>query len=141
MESDYVTLEQAEALLPRIKPVLESARRLKREIESIAESYDYDTVLMENERPRLTSLAVKLAQKLERLEDLGCYIKDLDIGLVDFLSEFEGRDVFLCWKLGETKISHWHELKEDFSMRQPIVDLNQLDLGFEFETPVIENEN
>lgn len=138
MHSEYVSIDQADKRLGQVKHILESARRLKREIETIAAGYDYDTTLLEHEKPRLQALGNKLGMKLERLEELGCYVRDLDIGIVDFLCKFENRDVFLCWKLGEAKIQHWHEIDENFSQRQPILDLNQLDLGFEFETPVVE---
>lgn len=140
MDQDYCTIEQAETLLPRVRPLIESARRLKQEIETIAAGYDYDAVLLEQEKPRINALANKLAKKLERLEEMGCYVKDIDIGIVDFLCKFEGRDVFLCWKLGEARVSHWHELNEGFSYRQQICDLTQLNLEH-FEVPVIENEN
>ena len=136
MDDQYFTLDQADALIRRVRPVLESARRLKREIETIAAGYDYDAVLLEHERPRINALAARLTRKLEELEDLGCYVKDLDIGIVDCLASFEGRDVFLCWKLGEDRIGHWHELNEGFSCRQPVCDLTQLDF-FEFETPMV----
>lgn len=141
MDSDYVTLEEAEALLPKVRPLLEGARRLKREIETIAAGYGYDAALLEHEKPRLQHLAQKLTGKIDRLEELGCYVKDLDIGLVDFLCQFEGRDIFLCWKLGEPHINHWHEIGEGFAHRQPILDLSQMDVEFWFETPIVENEN
>lgn len=140
MHSEYRTIEEAEAVLPQVKTLLESARRFKREIETIAAGYDYDMVLLEQEKPRITLLAGKLARKLERLEELGCYVKDLDIGIVDFLAKFEGRDVFLCWKLGEARITHWHETTEGFANRQPILDLTQLEL-ISFRVPVVKNES
>ena len=130
----YISLDRADLLVGRVRPVLEEARRLKREIETIAAGYDYDAVLLEHERPRLTALAARLTRKLERLEEMGCYVKDLDIGIVDFLCKFEGRDVFLCWKLGESRICHWHEIHETFAQRQPVCDLTQLDLDW-FEIP------
>ncbi|MBR9700693.1 DUF2203 domain-containing protein [Candidatus Woesearchaeota archaeon] len=135
MYSDYTTIEEADARLGRVKPILESARRLKREIETIAAGYDYDATLLEHEKPRLQAIAGRLTRKLEALEELGCYVRDLDLGIVDFLTQFENRDVFLSWKLGESRISHWHELDETFSQRQGILDLNQLALDFGFETP------
>lgn len=138
--NDYLTLEDAEKRIPQVRPLLEDAKRLKREIETIAAGYGYDTILLEEEKPRISALVSELSQKLEELEELGCYIKDLDIGLVDFLSSFEGRDIFLCWKLGEAKICHWHEINEGFASRQEILDMSQLDLC-EFETPFVENEN
>jgi hypothetical protein len=139
--NDYVTLEEAESRLCQVQPLLESARRTKREIEMIAAGHDYDTVLLEQEKPRIAMLVGQLSEKLDALEDLGCYVKDLDIGLVDFLSSFEGRDIFLCWKLGEQHICHWHELNEGFTHRQDILDMTQLEFEVEFETPIIENEN
>ena len=141
MSNDYVTLENAESRLVQVRPLLEATRRIKREIETIAAGYDYDTVLLEQEKPRIAKLVSQLSDKLDQLEELGCYIKDLDIGLVDFLSTFEGRDIFLCWKLGEAHINHWHEINEGFASRQDILDMTQLDFEFDFETPVVHNEN
>jgi hypothetical protein len=139
--NDYITIEEAERRIPQVRPLLEEARRIKREVEMIAATYDYDAVMLEQEKERIGGLVGQLSGKLEELEELGCYLKDLDIGLVDFLSSFEGRDVFLCWKLGEAHISHWHEMNEGFSSRQEILDMTQLMLDVEFETPVVENEN
>ncbi len=137
MESDYVTMEKADSLIRRAKPLMEAARRLKREIETIAAGYDYDRVLLEQGRTRIEGLAQRLARKLEKLEEMGCYVKDLDIGIVDFLCRFEGRDVFLCWKLGEPRVTHWHEINEGFAHRQAICDLTQLELDW-FEIPMLE---
>jgi hypothetical protein len=141
VDSDYVTLEEAEARLAQVRPLLENARSTKREIESLAAGFDYDSVLIETEKERFQPLVTALSQILDQLEDQGCYIKDLDIGLVDFLSTFEGRDIFLCWKLGEPHISHWHEVNEGFSSRQEILDMTDLEFDIAFETPVVENEN
>jgi hypothetical protein len=139
--SDYLTMEEAEAILPQVHPLLETARQLKREVELIAAGCNYNTLMLEDQRPRIAQLIAQLSEKLEQLEDLGCYVKDLDIGIVDFLSTFEGRDIFLCWRLGERTIKHWHEIDEGFAQRQEIIDLGQLTLPIEFETPFVENEN
>ena len=133
-----MTLEDAERRLPKVIPLLERTRSIKRQIETIAAGYDYDTVLLEQEKPRISKLVKELADMLEQLEDLGRYVKDIDIGLVDFLSTFEGRDIFLCWKLGEPHISYGHEINEGFASRQDILDMTQLDFEFDFETPVVE---
>ena len=50
----------------------------------------------------------------------GCHIKDLDSGLVDFPTIWEGREVFLCWKLGEREVAFWHEVDTGFAGRQPL---------------------
>ncbi|MGH7576276.1 MAG: DUF2203 domain-containing protein [Longimicrobiales bacterium] len=56
------------------------------------------------------------------LEDLGCYFKGLQEGLVDWYSLYAGRSVFLCWKLGEPEIAWRHPIDAGFAGRQPILD-------------------
>jgi hypothetical protein len=57
---------------------------------------------------------------LQELDRVGCVFKGFDAGLVDFYSLREDRVVFLCWRLGEECITHWHELDAGFSGRQPV---------------------
>ena len=49
-------------------------------------------------------------------------MKDLDIGLLDFPALLNGVEVFLCWKLGETKIEWWHSTQEGYAGRRKIID-------------------
>jgi hypothetical protein len=51
---------------------------------------------------------------------MGIEVKDIDMGLVDFRSNMDGREVYLCWKLGEEHISFWHELHTGYASRQPL---------------------
>ncbi len=50
----------------------------------------------------------------------GCQIKDLENGLIDFPTLWEGREVYLCWKLGEAEVGHWHEVEAGFSGRRSL---------------------
>ena len=68
----------------------------------------------------MESESTKLVEFVEELEKLGVQLKGPLEGLIDFPAEMNGRIVLLCWKLGETKIDHWHELDAGFSGRQPI---------------------
>jgi hypothetical protein len=68
----------------------------------------------------LTRRAAELAGALEEIQDLGVVVKDLDTGLVDFPSVREGRDVLLCWRLGEDEVAFWHGYDDGFAGRQPI---------------------
>ena len=70
-------------------------------------------------------LSYEFYSNIEQLEDMGCLIKDLEIGLIDFYHEFEGRDIFLCWKLGEKNIKFWHEVDTGYMGRKPILDLRK----------------
>lgn len=73
-------------------------------------------------RARRDTSAAALRDAAERVEQAGALIKDLEIGLIDFLSHYQGQAVCLCWKLGEDKIGFWHGLEEGFRGRKPIDD-------------------
>ena len=63
---------------------------------------------------------VALKQAIEKVHEFGCVVKDLDIGLIDFPTLFQGEEVYLCWKLGEAGIRFWHGVNEGFRGRKPI---------------------
>ena len=57
---------------------------------------------------------------MNKIQETGCVVKDLDEGLVDFPSLIEGEEVYLCWKLGEEHIDFWHGVDEGFAGRKPL---------------------
>jgi hypothetical protein len=57
---------------------------------------------------------------VERLEEIGVVVKDLDTGLLDFPARREGRPVLLCWQVGEDEVAFWHGLGEGFAGRKPV---------------------
>lgn len=57
---------------------------------------------------------------IDGLADAGCVVKHIENGLVDWYALKDGREVYLCWKLGEKTVGYWHELDTGFSSRQPI---------------------
>lgn len=69
-------------------------------------------------RDEVTAAASRITEYLEELDAIGCVFKGFDAGLVDFYSLRDDRPVFLCWKLGEAGIEHWHELDAGFGGRQ-----------------------
>jgi hypothetical protein len=58
---------------------------------------------------------------IEELEKLGVELKDISRGLVDFRGLMDGREIYLCWLLGEEEVGHWHELDAGFSGRQSLL--------------------
>ncbi|QPJ65738.1 MAG: DUF2203 domain-containing protein [Candidatus Nitrohelix vancouverensis] len=64
--------------------------------------------------------AVLFQDMIKRLESDGCILKGVQNGLVDFLHEREGREVYLCWRYPERKIEYWHEIDGGFAGRQKI---------------------
>lgn len=71
-------------------------------------------------RVAVTHAANRINDYLLELESIGCLFKGFDEGLVDFYALRDDRLVFLCWKLGEPHITHWHEVDAGFAGRQPI---------------------
>ena len=68
---------------------------------------------------RAVSIISRIKDVLREVSELGVEVKAAD-GLVDFRSKLHGRTVYLCWKYGEDRISHYHDLDAGFSGRKPI---------------------
>lgn len=68
----------------------------------------------------------KLNQAMAEIENSGCLVKDLDIGLVDFPTMLDDTEVYLCWKLDEPRIGFWHHTSEGFAGRK-LIDRDFLD--------------
>jgi hypothetical protein len=68
----------------------------------------------------LLSLAEAVAACVDRLEEIGVVLKDLDLGLLDFPALRDGEEVELCWRVGEEAVTTWHRIGEGFAGRKPI---------------------
>jgi hypothetical protein len=71
-------------------------------------------------RRDIDAVAQRINGYVDELAEVGCLLKGFEDGLVDFYGLREGRLVFLCWRLGEESVGHWHELDTGFGGRQPI---------------------
>jgi hypothetical protein len=121
------TIEEANALLPSVREILQkiqrSRRRLatfRREAKLAAEGAEQGGGGMEGGALYAIVLTHFTAEMTE-LEALGVQLKDFDRGLVDFPSLREGRVVLLCWQLGEgDELEFWHDTDAGFSGRTPL---------------------
>ncbi len=129
----YFTRDQAERVLPKVERIIREALFLKTEFQESDEELRATTreimmrggMMMDREkvlkiRERRDSSAAKLNAALEAVHDEGCQVKDLDIGLLDFPTLYQGQEVLLCWRLGEPRIEFWHGVEEGFRGRKPI---------------------
>jgi hypothetical protein len=66
------------------------------------------------------ALATEIDRYIRELEELGVEFKGAELGLVDFPGMLAGRKVYLCWRLGEPSVQHWHEIDAGFAGRQPL---------------------
>jgi hypothetical protein len=127
----YFTREEAEALLPAVTLIL---RRIQDEREKMSIVEGELEVLqvqsmgnghhLQGRIQRLQQSIVEAVQSLrnavEELQEIGCELKDPDTGLIDFLGLRDGREIYLCWRLGEDRIRFWHDLDTGFAGRQPL---------------------
>ena len=132
MLKKYFTLEQAGEILKEIKETMQMLLEGKDNIDlltSIKIDYadDYQGEFNELNFTKINKEFHKLSYefflRIEDLENKGCILKDLNEGLVDFYSIFEGREIFLCWKYGEERIEYWHDMESGFEGRQHISQL------------------
>ena len=73
-----------------------------------------------NDLTTLRTLIDALKADVKALKDTGCLVKDIDEGIVDWYASKGGRDVLLCWKLGEKEVAYWHDPEAGFAGRRPI---------------------
>jgi hypothetical protein len=127
------TLAEAQSLIPRVDRLLREAVSLKsqyqeaeQEMQAIMQRVtlmggmmvDRDGVI--DTRNRRDETRSKLGTAIEQVQEVGCVVKDLDMGLIDFPTLFRDEEVYLCWKLGEDKIAFWHGVDEGFRGRKAI---------------------
>ena len=121
----YFTIEEANALLPTLKPLmaelLERRARSAQKGQWVADALRQPNVDVGGPVfSELTAEFVAIEDLLKKIKDTGCVVKSLEGGLVDFLAKVDGRDVYLCWRYGEETITHYHELHTGFRGRQPL---------------------
>jgi hypothetical protein len=127
------TLAEAQSLIPEVSRLLRDAVSLKgayQEAEQAIETWTQRITMMGgvmvdrnqaiDARKRRDTSAASLRNAIEQVQAIGCVVKDLDIGLIDFPTEFRGEEVYLCWKLGEPRIEFWHGVEEGFRGRKAI---------------------
>jgi hypothetical protein len=127
------TLEEATALLAQIEPIVRGLQRAKRALDQAASAVG-DIVRMSQGNgdvsehltaeagleERLADLRGQIESQIEEVQSLGCLVKDLDLGLVDFPSLRDGQVVYLCWRVGEQSIAFWHDIDSGFGGRRPL---------------------
>ncbi len=127
------TLAEAQSLIPRVDTLLREAVSLKSEYhdaEQVVQAFLQRVSLMGgmivnreqviDDKNRRDTAGSKLRAAIEGVQELGCVVKDLDTGLIDFPTLLRGVEVYLCWRLGESKIEFWHGVDEGFRGRKAI---------------------
>jgi hypothetical protein len=128
----YFTATEANAMLPLVRAIVTDIMALARDLRDrharlsrlevrgiqrgliSADQLEEEQAAFERDHDRLVEFEEELAA-------LGVELKDHLTGLLDFRAKRAGREVYLCWKMGEEKVAHWHELDAGFAGRQPLI--------------------
>lgn len=132
MPDRIFTPAEANSALTEVRPVAERLVAVRRRMHELEQAQGdlviaiggngggYAASDLNAAQAELGGLAEAAVACVERLEELGVEIKDLDLGLLDFPARRDGSDVLLCWHVGEDAVTAWHGLEEGFAGRKPI---------------------
>lgn len=129
----FFTLQEAEKVLPNVASAIREAISLKAEYDreeadwqrfsqglAVLGGVRVDRAKAAEQKSRRQAAALALKEAIDKIQEFGCLLKDLDVGLIDFPTLLRGEEVYLCWKLGEPAIQFWHGVQEGFRGRKPI---------------------
>ena len=127
------TLAEATSLLPVLESLIRTAIDGKNLMESVDTEFQaiahrvflnggtfLNIVHLARRKAEREKAVQRVKDAIAEIDSIGVQVKDLDIGLLDFPCEVDGRTVLLCWKLGEKSITHWHGVSEGYAGRKPI---------------------
>ncbi len=120
----HFTKEEANALLPQLTALLSQLREAKDELtdtdahEALSEAGPTNGGGDQGRQVGIAFLEVR--RLLETLEEAGLVLRDIDRGLIDFPALIDGREVYLCWELGEDEVGYWHDLEGGYGGREPL---------------------
>lgn len=128
----YYSVAEANAALPLVRAIVRDIADLARELRErherltrlrpndrgvLGEAYNEELQYVQEEFERDQA---RMKEYERELQKLGVEIKDYYTGLIDFLSWLDGREVYLCWRLGEPEVGFWHELDAGFAGRKKL---------------------
>ena len=133
MPPKFFTLAEANRTLPLVKRVVQDIASYYPTWKDLVARYE---LIAAKSRPdwgeskeqldlkaQVDEVARKINACLQELEQIGCEFKGFEEGLVDFHGKLEDHEILWCWRMGEDRITHWHELDAGFAGRQPIPEV------------------
>jgi hypothetical protein len=125
MPNHYFTVEEANAALLTLRPIVASMLAARERIVAAQPALwpVLEKAAGNGGSDKASAVLVDfetLRRNVKAVEGLGLELKDINTGLVDFLSQRDGRDVYLCWRFDEPKVAFWHDLEAGLAGRQPL---------------------
>jgi hypothetical protein len=146
----FFDIDAANAALPELRTILETLRDERSQLIALRDEFARQAALEAalsgeapaGERPpddvedtapgaegrrrlrlRMQGVIDQMQAGVARIDDLGATLREIETGLIDFPALVSGRQVWLCWRLGEGDVDWWHELGDGFGGRRPLAEL------------------
>ncbi len=129
-ELKVFTIEEANDLLPILTELLselQSKRDLAAEVEVQIDALEIAGTSGQSSLQEMSRLMEEHRQAVnefynivDQIHELGCFLKDPDLGLIDFYGLVDGQVVYFCWKMGEDQIHFWHEVGQGYANRKTL---------------------
>jgi hypothetical protein len=120
----HFTRAEANALLPQLTTLLSQLRDARDELTDTDAHEALSEAAPTNgggEQGRRVGIAfIEVRRLIDTVEQAGIVLRDIDRGLVDFPALIDGREVYLCWELGEEDVAYWHDLEGGYGGREPL---------------------
>ena len=125
MEERIFTLREANSLVPDLEALLREVQQMRSFILQIRGEVQKAREHLEGnggspQGPSYLKALEFIMKRVERIQQMGVVLKDLEKGLCDFPFMLDGRMVYLCWKLGEDCVAWWHEPDTGYANRKPL---------------------
>ena len=121
----FYTLDRANERIPELAEMLTQLRSQRDELRDLKASFDASEPGDDQRRLRLRmqGLVDQMQASVARIDGWGITLRDIETGLIDFPALVSGRQVWLCWRLGEEDVGWWHEVDDGFAGRRPLIEL------------------
>ncbi|HXF96395.1 MAG TPA: DUF2203 domain-containing protein [Gemmatimonadales bacterium] len=126
----YFTLAEANRTLPLVRRIVADITALYPRWRELVYEYELAAARARPDwgespeqlrlRGEIEAVARQINGFIQELEEVGCVFKGFDPGLVDFHGRLDGREIFWCWKQGEDRIEHWHDVESGYAGRKPV---------------------
>ena len=121
------TIDQANRALPLVRRIVQDIvdeyarwQEMVKRLDVMTAAATRDAAAVDRLQRDIQSAARSIDEYVRELTQLGVEMKGFDVGLVDFPGEMGGRPVYLCWRLGESSVAHWHERDAGYAGRRPL---------------------
>lgn len=130
------SIDEVNDLIPSLEEIIAQLRALKDEIIEQKDQHDVEELTsygltgtaaagakerMDGFKRKIEGLEREFERLLKILDDIGCVLRRLEPGLIDFYGEVDGELAFLCWQEGDEELRYWHGLQDGFEGRKPIL--------------------